>query len=330
MRALLLWFLLLFVAPANAGEFPAGELRVLFISVTFQDNTNLHPTAMPDFAINTALPDLQQWMNEASYGKVWVTGDAVGPYALPINTPAMHTYAGLAKQAAVDAGVDISRYNYFVIGVPSGGGYGDFCGQTVYLFTYQIGYLAHEFGHTFCLNHSHGAGFDQGDSVDTMGWAGSKAFYNAAQKDKLHWLDGVITVAVGGVYHLNVYEMPGGAQAIRVPVYSKVKGKTLLMGTYYLEYRQPISRFDVADAGRVGVLLHYDDNLNQNSVNLVDGTPDTVTQDPRNPAFVALMDPAIRVGTNFCYYGGDLGVRFSVLSQDSSGATVQVAFVRRC
>jgi len=191
--------------------------------------------------------------------------------------------------------------------------------------------IGHELGHNFGLYHSHAlecgattlgnscASLEYGDMLDIMGT--SSWHISAFQKERLGWLnDGasppVITADASGTYWLDVYESTSaGPKALKI-----LKSKAPATGAktwYYLETRRGIGfDSDLAMDSNVltGVVLHLGTDLNANSSNLLDMTPDTVSW----------YDPALEVGKTFT--DPDAGVTLFPTGVDASGATVNVSF----
>jgi hypothetical protein len=158
---------------------------------------------------------------------------------------------------------------------------------------------------------------EYGDTADIMGNP-SSGHFNAFQKERLGWLNytnspPITTVQTDGVYFIAPYETDDNqSKALKILQSSSA-------GTYYyVEYRQPIG-FDApllfsGSNLTNGVLVHLGTPSNANSNDLLDLTP----------ASASWYDPALAVGQS--YSDATAGVTMTVLSADSTGATVSVTF----
>ncbi len=110
--------------PRMAGGNPTtGEQRVCVLLVNFQDDTTQNATVegvrQRMFDPNNSA---DKWWREASFGKMWITGDVYGWYTLPINRGCDPSeWRRLAIQMA-DPDVYFPQYNRLFILVPTGGG----------------------------------------------------------------------------------------------------------------------------------------------------------------------------------------------------------------
>jgi hypothetical protein len=269
----------------------------------------------------------------------------LGVYTVPLDATANRTaVATAARQAAADAGVDLSPYAKFLYVSPATnsvrGGYGDLTGAWIavesdYVAVPSLRTVVHELGHHVLgfLQHAHGllctdatpfgstpgatcAVYDYGDSVDVMG--GGWGHANGLLKRQFGWLtDGgawqARTVTASGDYALAPY-------AAAEPGVKTLLAKSKQGFTYALEYRQAVG-FDASiPYGGVsqpnvfgGVLLH----LALNGSELLRMNPGAAS-----PSFIDT--PALLVGQSFCDRDGRLA--FTVLSASPSGASVRVRF----
>ena len=168
-----------------------------------------------------------------------------------------------ARQAAQTAGTNVSSYSRFVYAFPSvaacgWSGLGTVGGNPSGAWInggFQGGVVAHEVGHNFGLYHSHAmdcgtqviggscSSIEYGDTLDTMGSAVPPKHFNAAQKERLGWLNygtspPITTVQADGVYTIDPLEPMGTAP-------KALKVRTPGGDWYYIEYRQPIG-FDAS------------------------------------------------------------------------------------
>jgi len=145
--------------------------------------------------------------------------------------------------------------------------------------------------------------------------------YNAYQKEWLGWLGygaspPLTTATTDGVYTIDNYETLG-SNPKGVKVLKSVNANTGAKDWYYIEHRQAIG-FDGDLAGNTnivsGVVIHSGSEASADTSYLLDMTPATASW----------FDPALGVGQTF--QDPDSGVTISVLSADSAGATISVAY----
>ncbi len=151
---------------------------------------------------------------------------------------------------------------------------------------------------------------------------GSSSYhFNSFQKERLGWLNyngspPMTTVATDGVYWISPYETDtNDPKALKIlKSTDSITGKKTF---YYLEARRPIG-FDGGLSGNAnimnGVLVRSGSESSADSSYLLDMTPGTTSW----------SDPALTLGQT--YNDAAAGVNFTVLSVDSTGATVSVTF----
>jgi hypothetical protein len=151
---------------------------------------------------------------------------------------------------------------------------------------------------------------------------GSSSYhFNSFQKERLGWLNyngspPMTTVATDGVYWISPYETDtNDPKALKIRKSTDpITGKKTV---YYLEARRPIG-FDGGLSGNAnvmnGVLVRSGSESSADSSYLLDMTPGTTSW----------SDPALTVGQT--YNDSAAGVNFTVLSVDTTGATVSVTF----
>jgi hypothetical protein len=304
-----------------------GSQKTLLILVNFSNNPTQPYTV--DQA-KTGYAALDAWFREVSYQQTSLAIDVIGWYTLPLTTDGCD-YALIqskARQAATAAGVNLSTYVRQVYAFPFNAncqfaGMGSVGGAPSSVWingNTNTGILAHEFGHTLGLYHSHALNchpsvvtppcsiVEYGDTTDTMG--GGSGHYNAFQKQRIGWLDynlspPITTVSSGGAYTIDAYEMPGTAP----------KALKLARGTtgqsFFVELRRNVG-WDT-NLYRTGVFIHLATDNQPNSSTLLDMTPGT------SP----LSDDAfLDVGKSFTDTVS--GVTLTTLSVSGTSATIMV------
>ncbi len=322
-----------------------GAQKTLVILVNFTDNRD--PALQPCrhrakcFQHHQQLrsgkllqPDLDDRRHQST-----VAADIVGWFTINQSSSVCDysTTASLADQAATAAGVNLSQYTRKVYAFPQNSctwwGLGTVGGNPSRSWingSLQLRVVAHEMGHNLGLYHSHsldcGAAViggtctssDYGDYFDTMG--SSAYHYNGYQKERLGWLNynlspPITTVTSDGVYWIAPYETDtDDPKALKVLQSIDSSGRRT---NYYLEFRRPIG-FDAGMSTNTnvmnGVLVHLGTESSGNTSYLLDMTPSTTSW----------TDPALTVGQS--YSDSTAGVTFTVLSADTTGATVSVSF----
>jgi hypothetical protein len=316
-----------------------GPQKTLVLLVNFQDNMSQPYTTA--FAQDVVFNTTSNFHYENSYGQTWLVGDVRGWFTLPMSGASCDFNAiyFAARQAATDAGVNLSNYNRFIYAFPSTDscgwwGLGTVGGNPSHAWingSLELRVVGHETGHNLGLYHSHalecgdttiGSGctkYEYGDTVDIMG--SSAGHYNAYQKEWLGWLNygsspPVATVDQDGVYAIDNYELPG-TNPKAVKILKSTDPNTGYKDWYYVERRQALG-FDgpfSTNANLInGVVIHTGSESSPDTSYLLDMTPDTASW----------FDPALGVGQSF--YDPTAGVTISVLSADNAGASISVSF----
>lgn len=329
-------------APATAAVI--GELKTAVILVNFSDNT-VQPRTKAE-AHDIVFGSVSDFFWESSYQKTFLSGDSFGWFTLPTATHCdTNMIADEANKAAAAAGADIDSYQQFIYLFP----YNPGCGWTGTLRfgprgegrtfineTFNLKTVAHEMGHVFGLNHSDAldcgpttlgtactiGGY--GDQADTMGNRGVQ--FNAFQKEKLGWLNGVdvppiTTVSTSGRYTISTYEsMAAGAKALKI--LKSTDPATGARTWYYVEYRQAVG-FDsvLSSVGNFtrGVLVRTGTDATHlsSTSQLLDMTPNS-----GSTAAADVKDGALEVGRS--HVDNEAGIAITLVSADANGAVIDV------
>ncbi|MFY9557945.1 MAG: NEW3 domain-containing protein [Blastocatellia bacterium] len=333
------------VVEAATTNLAIGEQRQLLMLFNFQDQPSNKPwTAayIQDLLFN----QVNQYYQQVSYGKAWITGDMVGWYTIPVNSTdctANRTQAAENGARALGYNPDLYQHKIYIYPSTSCAASGgttwvstDSSGNVktwIYISGSATSYiLAHEFGHSLGLRHSNslscgGVTFgtscthvEYGDNYDVMGYY-NNGIVNSYHRDLAGWLGSRIqTVTSDGTYELTpTAGSDSGLKAIKIPqAYDPATNSTTY---YYIEYRQPVgydSFLSSYPAVTSGVLLRLG-TIGSDLNKLVLGSEllDTTST-------VAGANQALAVGKS--YNDPALPMTVTVLSANSAGATVSVQF----
>jgi len=307
-----------------------GVQKTLVILVNFSNDRSQPYTVAQ---AKTGYGAVDNWFREVSYQQTSLVIDVVGWYTMSV-TNGSCDYSKIqsdARKAATTAGANLSAYVRHVYAFPFNptcqfAGLATVGGNPSSVWingNTNTGILAHEFGHTLGLYHSHALNchptvvtppcsiVEYGDTTDTMG--GGFGHYNAFQKQRLGWLDynvspPITRVESSGAYTIDAYEFPG-----TIP-----KALQIARGTtgesFYVELRRN-QGWDT-NLFRSGVFVHMANESQPDSSKLLDMTPGT------SP----LADDAfLDVGKSFT--DPVSGITLTTMVVSSTNATIMVDMV---
>jgi gametolysin peptidase M11 len=309
-----------------------GGQKTILILVNFYDKaTQPYTVATAQSVMNTT----SNFDQENSFTQTWLTGvtnsgaaaDVAGWFTINQSYTVCDysTTASLAEQAATAAGVNLSLYPRRVYAFPQNActwwGLGSVGGNPSKAWvngSFQLRVVGHEMGHNLGLYHSHSMSCDSatcstseyGDGWDIMG--SSAYHFNAFQKERLGWLNydvspPITTVQSDGVYWLSPYEAnTSDSKALKILKSIDSSGH---ITNYYVEYRAGLG----FDAGAAAVVLHSATEGSGNTSYIWDLDQTTTTSDWVLNLGQSYSDPMA-------------GVTITLLSQDSTGASVSVTF----
>ena len=317
------------------------------------------PQTMQEAFFGTTPPNLNGFWQEASYGKMSVTGDVYGWYTLAgtYSCTSIMQMRNDAIAAASAAGVNFQKYDQVYVVVPDYGcGWagltymgctvintptGSFNAATTFLDSnymtppsIAVSVIAHEGGHQLGLNHSGtldngtavlgplsapGTPSEFGDWYSTMG-STSVALYPAPHKAEiLGWMASGTNYEI--VQNSGTYALgPLEANAAGLQAI-KVQRGTGNNAWLWIEYRQSIGNYDstLNPQGFAGALIHYEDSTTGAYTKLLDFTPDSYT-DPGWDFYDSPLSPGQTWQDPYT------NLSLTVSSANSSGVTVNVNY----
>lgn len=323
------------------GTMGAQQVAVLMVNFTSQPEVPWTAQQVEDAVFFRA----NDFIRENAYGQTWLEGDVFGWFTLNVD-PAGCPSSDIAvagKQAASEAGIDLSTYTRIVFAFPDIGcsysGEATVGGSPSYAWfdgtITNAGVVSHELGHNLGLYHAHsldcGADvlnssctvFEYGDVLDRMGTA-TAGHYNAYQKSRLGWVGEfssaeLLSPTVSGTYTIeSLSSQNAGAKALRFP--RSVDPATGNTEWFYVEYRDGTgadgflagSRYEPTVSG--GVVVHVGEDADPNSSGLLDMTPNSQKYD--------MDDFALAFGSSFT--DSVSGITISVSQSAAGQALVQL------
>ena len=315
-----------------------GEQRTLVLLVNFQDNPVQPYTRL--YAEDVVFTTTSNFDREASYLQTWLTGNVFGWFTIAMSGTVCDTLtlAGLAKQAATAAGVNISLYTRYVYAFPKNActwwGMGTVGGNPSQAWIngdLELKAVGHEMGHNFGLLHAHALDCgnspidppctwtEYGDTLEIMGNA--PGHFNAFNKERLGWLGDassppIATVQTSGAYRLEPLESAPGGGVKALKILKTTDPTTGNRTWYYVEFRQGIGFDGFLSSGYSnvlnGVVIRIGSESDGNSSYLLDMTPQTDDW----------TDPALDLGVSFADSASGISVKTISVSSTEASVTV--------
>ncbi|ELA9343515.1 cadherin-like domain-containing protein [Vibrio parahaemolyticus] len=260
---LVLFLFLQNIQYAKAADSSIGQQDTLVMLLNFKENPNDRPITSEE-AHALVFGEVNDFYQENSYGKTWLSGQVVGWYTLSVSNqvcdyPSVQAEAD--KMARADGVVleDYQRIIYIMTQSGCAGGGSATTGKTFPSRAYIDGTLsarviAHEFGHNLGLSHAKALDcgdasvsnncsvIEYGDSYDVMGTP-DMGYINTYYKERMGWLNdaespNILTAIQDGLYEIAEYETQDITQNIALKIPRGVNPNTGLKEWFYVEYRQ--------------------------------------------------------------------------------------------
>ncbi|MBV1787970.1 cadherin-like domain-containing protein [Marinobacterium sp. D7] len=322
-----------------------GEQRTLLMLLNFSDDKS-QPWSVAQ-AQSMLFGTVNNFIQENSAGRSWVTGDVSGWHTLSLSSTVCDSLSvrNQALDIANAQGIDINSYDRLMFAFPKNAcgytGSGTIGGSPSYTFingSMILRTVAHELGHNLGLFHAHSlecgtetegsscTEYAYGDTLDIMGYYNRVGHFNGFAKEQLGWLSQkeLVTASSGGQYQLAPY-VSGSEQP---KVLKVLKSADSINGDswYYLEMRQPEGEdaqlFDgtKVDVNNVtqGIIVHTAVQGSGDTGNLLDMTPGSASF-----GYDDWEDPALVSGSSFTSLDGK--VALSADWVDANSATVSLS-----
>ncbi len=260
---LVLFLFLQNIQYAKAAGSSIGKQDTLVMLLNFKENPNDQPITSEE-AHALVFGEVNDFYQENSYGKTWLSGQVAGWYTLPVSNqvcdyPSVQAEAD--KMARADGVVleDYQRIIYIMTQSGCAGGGSATTGKTFPSRAYIDGTLsarviAHEFGHNLGLSHAKALDcgdasvsnncsvIEYGDSYDVMGTP-DMGYINTYYKERMGWLNdaespNILTATQDGLYEIAEYETQDITQNIALKIPRGVNPNSGLKEWFYVEYRQ--------------------------------------------------------------------------------------------
>ncbi len=260
---LVLFLFLQNIQYAKAAGSSIGKQDTLVMLLNFKENPNDRPITSEE-AHALVFGEVNDFYQENSYGKTWLSGQVAGWYTLPVSNqvcdyPSVQAEAD--KMARADGIVleDYQRIIYIMTQSGCAGGGSATTGKTFPSRAYIDGTLsarviAHEFGHNLGLSHAKALDcgdasvsnncsvIEYGDSYDVMGTP-DMGYINTYYKERMGWLNdaespNILTATQDGLYEIAEYETQDITQNIALKIPRGVNPNSGLKEWFYVEYRQ--------------------------------------------------------------------------------------------
>ncbi|HHK8637786.1 TPA: Ig-like domain-containing protein [Vibrio parahaemolyticus] len=260
---LVLFLFLQNIQYAKAAGSSIGQQDTLVMLLNFKENPNDQPITSEE-AHALVFGEVNDFYQENSYGKTWLSGQVAGWYTLPVSNqvcdyPSVQAEAD--KMARADGIVleDYQRIIYIMTQSGCAGGGSATTGKTFPSRAYIDGTLsarviAHEFGHNLGLSHAKALDcgdasvsnncsvIEYGDSYDVMGTP-DMGYINTYYKERMGWLNdaespNILTATQDGLYEIAEYETQDITQNIALKIPRGVNPNSGLKEWFYVEYRQ--------------------------------------------------------------------------------------------
>ncbi|MCX8762502.1 Ig-like domain-containing protein [Vibrio parahaemolyticus] len=260
---LVLFLFLQNIQYAKAAGSSIGQQDTLVMLLNFKENPNDQPITSEEVHA-LVFGEVNDFYQENSYGKTWLSGQVAGWYTLPVSNqvcdyPSVQAEAD--KMARADGVVleDYQRIIYIMTQSGCAGGGSATTGKTFPSRAYIDGTLsarviAHEFGHNLGLSHAKALDcgdasvsnncsvIEYGDSYDVMGTP-DMGYINTYYKERMGWLNdaespNILTATQDGLYEIAEYETQDITQNIALKIPRGVNPNSGLKEWFYVEYRQ--------------------------------------------------------------------------------------------